>query len=241
MQIENILNKKILGQTRKAVQDYDMIKEQDKIAVGISGGKDSMSMLYALSILQKFYPANFDLHAITILSGLNDFDPAPIRSFIEGLGIPYTVVETHIGKLVFEIRDEKNPCSLCANMRRGALNNVALENGCNKVALAHNHDDVIETFMMSMLYEGRFHTFSPVTHMDRKNVHIIRPFIYCKEQDILGYATQNHIPVLKNPCPHAGKSKRQEIKELLQALTKSNSDVKNNIFGSIQRSDRWGW
>lgn len=241
MNANDLLNKKILGQTRKAVQDYQMIEENDRIAVGVSGGKDSMSLLYALSLLQKFYPVKFKLHAITILSGLNDFDPAPLRSFIEGLGIPYTVEETYIGKLVFEVREEKNPCSLCANMRRGALNNIALNHHCNKVALGHNRDDVIETYMMSMLYAGSLHTFSPVTHMDRKSVHIIRPFLYCKEHDILGYVKQNNIPVLKNPCPYAGKSKRQEIKEMLRDLTKTIPDAKSNIFGAIQRSGQWGW
>lgn len=241
MNTKDLLNKKILGQTRKAAQDYNMIEENDRIAIGVSGGKDSMSLLYALSLLQKFYPVRFELHAITIMSGLNDFDPAPLRSFIDSLEIPYTIEETYIGKLVFEIREESNPCSLCANMRRGALNNIALANNCNKVALGHNRDDVIETYMMSMLYAGRLQTFSPVTHMDRKNVHIIRPFIYCKEHDILEYANQNQLPVLKNPCPYAGKSKRQEIKEMLRDMTKNNPDVKSNIFGAIQRSNQWGW
>lgn len=235
------MNKRILGQTRKAVHDYDMIQENDRIAVGVSGGKDSMALLYTLSLLQKFYPLRFELCAVTIMSGLNDFDPAPLRRFIEELGIPYIIEETYIGKLVFEVRNEKNPCSLCANMRRGALNNAALVNNCNKVALAHNLDDCIETYMMSMLYEGRFHTFSPVTHMDRKNVYVIRPFIYCSEEEILKYTEQNRIPVLKNPCPYAGKSKRQEVKEMLRELSKVNSDVKSNIFGAIKRSKQWGW
>ncbi|MGI6563111.1 MAG: tRNA lysidine(34) synthetase [Clostridia bacterium] len=239
MDAEKLLNKRILGQTRKAIHDYDMIQENDRIAVGVSGGKDSMGLLYALSLLQKFFPVKFELCAITIMSGLNDFDPAPLRTFIEGLGIPYIIEETYIGKLVFEIRQEKNPCSLCANMRRGALNNAALAHGCNKLALAHNWDDCIETFMMSMIYEGRLHTFSPVTHMERKNVYLIRPFLYCREGDILRYVKQNQIPVLKNPCPHAGKSKRQEIKEMLAQMAKVNPDIKSNIFGAIQRSDLW--
>jgi len=241
MQLDNILNKRILGQTRKAVQDFNMINKGDRIAVGISGGKDSMSMVYALSLLKKFYPESFSLHGITIMSGVNDFDPDMIVNFMDMLDIPYTVEETYIGQLVFNIRKEKNPCSLCANMRRGALNNKAIELGCNKIALAHNRDDVIETYMLSMMYEGRFHTFSPVTYLDRKEITVIRPFIYCKEHDILGYTRQNNIPVVKSPCPYNGMSKRQEVKDMLKEMIKSNPDIKSNIFGSIQRSGNWGW
>jgi tRNA(Ile)-lysidine synthase TilS/MesJ len=233
--------KKILGQVRKAIQDYDMIREGDRIAVGVSGGKDSLTLLIALSQLQKFYPASFELEAITITMGIGKFDLTPVKELCAKLGVNYTIEETLIGKIVFEERNEDNPCSLCANMRRGALHNVAGKLGCNRVALAHHKDDVIETFLLSLFYEGRIHTFSPVTYLDRKNLYVIRPLIYAEEKDIRGFIKSSGITPVPSPCNVDGKTKRQDIKDLISAMSREKRDLKSSIFGAIKRSkiDLW--
>lgn len=218
-----------------------MIREGDRIAVGVSGGKDSMTLLAALSRLRKFYPEHFEVEAVTITMGIGEFDTSPIKEFCSALEVNYTVEETLIGKIIFEARKEPNPCSLCANFRRGALNNAARALNCNKVALAHNNDDVIETFLMSTFYEGRLHTFSPVTHMERKNVYVIRPLIYVEEKDIKGFVKAKGIPIVHNPCPANGYTKRQYIKELLSAMSRENRELKTNIFGALKRSGIDGW
>lgn len=233
--------KKILGQIRRAIEDYDMIQDGDKIAVGVSGGKDSMTLLIELSKLRNFYPKKFDLEAITLTMGIGEFDVTPIQELCNSLGVNYTCEQTLIGKIIFEVRKETNPCSLCANMRRGALNNLAISLGCNKVAFAHNKDDVIETLLLSMFYEGRIHNFSPVTYLERKNIHLIRPLIYTEEKDIKGFINKYNIPIVKNPCPANGKTKRQYIKNLISDLFHENHDIKNNIFGALKRSGIDGW
>lgn len=233
--------KKILGQIRRAIEDYDMIQDGDKIAVGVSGGKDSMTLLVELSKLRNFYPKKFDIEAITLTMGIGEFDVTPIQNLCNSLGVHYTCEETLIGKIIFEARKESNPCSLCANMRRGALNNLAVSLGCNKIAFAHNKDDVIETLLLSMFYEGRIHNFSPVTYLERKNIHLIRPLIYTEEKDIKGFIKKYNIPIVKNPCPANGKTKRQYIKNLISDLFHENHNIKNNIFGALKRSGIDGW
>lgn len=233
--------KRILGQTRRAIQDYDMIHEGDRIAVGVSGGKDSLTLLIALRKLMDFYPARFEIKAVTLSMGIGEPDYSPVRQLCEDIGVEYTVEDTYIGKIVFEARQESNPCSLCANLRRGALNNAALRLGCNKVALAHNRDDAIETLLLSTFYEGRIHTFSPVTYLDRKGIHVIRPLLYVEEKQIKAFIKENGIQVVQNPCPANGQTKRQYIKDLLTNLSFDNREIKNNIFGAIKRSGLDGW
>jgi len=226
---------------RRAVQDFDMIQDGDRIAVGVSGGKDSITLLVALKQLQNFYPKKFELEAVTVTMGMGEFDLSPIKELCADIGVNYTIEETLIGKIIFEARQEKNPCSLCANLRRGAINNVAERLHCNKVAFAHNRDDVIETLLLSAFYEGRFHTFSPVTYFERKKIHLIRPLIYAEEKDIKGVVRERGLRVVPSPCPIDGKTRREYIKELLAKLSRDNREIKNNLFGAIRRSGIDGW
>jgi len=236
-----LLIKRVFGQVRRALQDYNMIQDGDRIAVGVSGGKDSLTLLVALRKLQEYYPKKFELEAVTLTMGLGEFDLSPVKELCQKIGINYTIEETLIGKIVFEARQEKNPCSLCANMRRGALNNVARKLNCNKVALAHNRDDVVETLLLSTLYEGRFHTFSPVTYLDRKGITVIRPLIYTEEKEIKEFVKIHGLQIVSNPCPANGRTKRQYVKNLLSEMFWENKSVKNNIFSAIKRShiDEW--
>lgn len=233
--------KKILGQVRRAIQDYNMIKTGDRIAVGVSGGKDSLTLLCALRQLQQFYPEKFELEAVTLTMGIGEFDLAPVEKLCKEIGVRYTIEETLIGKIVFEARQEKNPCSLCANLRRGALHNVAKRLECNKVALAHHKDDVIETFFLSTLYEGRLHTFSPVTYLERKDLFLIRPLVYSEERDVRSFIRSHNITTVPSPCHVNGKTKRQYIKDLLLEINKNNREAKNNIFGAIKRAGIDDW
>lgn len=212
-----------------------MIQDGDKIAVGVSGGKDSLVLLLALSSLQKFYPKNFSLYAITVSLGFSDFCLDPIKDLCNKIDIPYYVCDTMIGQIVFNERKEKNPCSLCANMRRGAINEKAVELGCNKIALGHNKDDFIETSILRLFYEGNFKSFLPVTYLDKTKLYVIRPLIYTLEKEIKDYAKNNVLPIVKNPCPMDKHTKREDIKNLINNLTKENRNLKSNIFGAITR------
>jgi tRNA(Ile)-lysidine synthase TilS/MesJ len=231
----------ILGQVRRAIQDYDMIQDGDRIAVGVSGGKDSMTLLTALRLLKNFYPKKFELEAISLTLGIGNADFTPVAEFCRKIDVNYTVEETLIGKIIFEVRNEKNPCSMCANLRRGALHNTAKKLGCNKVALGHHRDDAIETLLLSTLYEGRIHTFSPVTYLDRKDLYLIRPLIYTEEKQIKSIVKAEDIPIVKSPCHIDGKTKRQFIKDLILDLQKDNREVKSNLFGAIKRAEIDGW
>lgn len=225
---------RVLSKVRKAVDDYHMIAEGDKIAVGISGGKDSLTLLYALSSLRRFYPHPFDLVAVTVDLGFANLDLSEIKKLCEKLEVPYTVVKTQIGQIVFEQRQENNPCALCAKMRKGALNEAMKQLGCNKIAYAHHMDDVVETMMLSLLYEGRFHTFSPVTYLDDTGLTVIRPLIYMKEADVIGFVRKYEVPVVKSPCPADGHTKREYVKQLLKQLNTENPGVKQRMFTAIQ-------
>lgn len=216
----------LMSQTRRAIDDYGMIHTGDKIAIGISGGKDSLTLLYALHGLQRFYPEKFDLEAITVNLGNPDFDLSHIRHLCETMQIPYTVVKTEIAQIVFEERKEKNPCSLCAKMRKGALNDAVKKLGCNKIAYAHHKDDIVETMMMSLIYEGHFYSFPPITHLDRTNLTVIRPLMYVSEADVKGFCRKYQLPVVKSPCPADGYTKRQYVKDLLRKLNLENPGVK---------------
>ncbi|HEY8499145.1 MAG TPA: ATP-binding protein [Clostridia bacterium] len=232
---------KLLSRTRKAIADYDMIHEGDKIAVGVSGGKDSLALLCCMKALQGFYPNKFDLVALTIQTGLPGFEPDVLRTFYSNLGVEYHIEETLISKIVFDVRNEKNPCSLCSNMKRGAIYNAAKRLGCNKVAFAHHKNDVIETLLMSLFYEGRIHTFSPVTYLDRMDITLIRPFIYTEERMISSFVKHSDIKICSGVCDADGLTKRHYIKSVIVNLAKENRHIRDNIFGAIQRSGINGW
>lgn len=231
----------VLSYVRRAVDDYHMIEEGDKIAVGISGGKDSLTLLYALNSLRIFYPKKFDIHAVTVDLGFNNLNLDAIKELCKSFQIEYTIVETDIANIIFEERKESNPCSLCAKMRKGALNDAIKAAGCNKVAYAHHKDDVVETMMMSLIYEGRFHTFSPVTYLDRTEITVIRPLIYMTEADVIGFVNKNNVPVVKSSCPADGYTKREYVKELLRDINKETPGVKIRMFTAITTSTLKGW
>jgi len=220
--------------TRKAVDDYHMISEGDKIAVGISGGKDSLAMLYALSGLKRFYPAHFELIAVTVDLGFENLNLERITALCAELGVPYHIVKTDIGKIIFEDRKEQSPCSLCAKMRKGALNQAMKELGCGKIAYAHHRDDVVETMLLSLIYEGRFHCFSPVTYLNRMDMTVIRPLIYVQEADVIGFVNKYQVPVVKSPCPADGHTKREYAHLLLKQLNRENPGVKERLFHAVQ-------
>lgn len=233
--------KRIVSYVRKAVEDYDMIQDGDRVAVGVSGGKDSLVLLGALANLSRFYPQKFSVLALTLDMGY-DSDYTQIREYCNKFGVEHLVKRTNIKDVIFDYRKEENPCSLCAKMRRGALNDFAIENGCRKVALGHHNDDVLETFLLSLFYEGRISCFSPVTYLDRTDIYQIRPLIYTREGDIKGAARRNEVPVLKSPCPADGVTKRQEIKELLAHMDKTvNAGLKKRLFTAIKNSSIDGW
>lgn len=231
----------VLSNVRKAVDDFHMIEEGDKIAIGISGGKDSLTLLYALSNLQHFYPKAFELCAITVDVGFQNVNFDEIKKLCAFLNIEYKIVKTEISEIVFEVRKESNPCSLCAKMRKGAINDAIKELGFNKLAYAHHKDDVIETMLMSLIYEGRWHTFSPVTYLDRTEITVIRPMLYMNEVDIIGFCNKMNLPVLKSSCPVDGHTKREYIKQLLRQLNLENPGVKERIFTAIRNGNMEGW
>ncbi len=224
----------VLSYIRRAVDDYHMIEENDRIAIGISGGKDSLTLLYGLHGLKRFYPKKFEIHAVTVDLGFDNLNLDKIKEICKQLEIPYTIVKTDIANIIFQERKESNPCSLCAKMRKGALNEAIKAAGCNKVAYAHHKDDVVETMLMSLIYEGRFHTFSPVTYLDRMDLTVIRPLMYMHEADVIGFVNKYEVPVVKSPCPADGHTKREYIKQLLKTLNQENPGVKERMFTAIQ-------
>lgn len=231
----------LLSFTRKAVDEYQMIQEGDHIAVGISGGKDSLTLLYALHGLKRFYPNKFELSAITVDLGYEEFDLSLVHELCQELGVPYKVVKTDIAHILFEERKESNPCSLCAKMRKGALNDAVKEMGCNKVAYAHHKDDIIETMLLSLIFEGRFHSFSPKTYLDRMDLTIIRPIMFVDEADVIGFKNKYNLPVVKSKCPVDGYTKRQYAKELVKQLNTEHPGAKNRMFTAILNGDIEGW
>lgn len=233
--------KKIVSLTRRAIEEYHMIDEGDRVAVGVSGGKDSLVLLVALAELSKYYPKKFTVVALTLDMGYES-DFSEIESLCHDLGVEYHIKKTNIWEVIFDIRHEKNPCSLCAKMRRGALTDFALEHNCQKLALGHHNDDALETFFLSLMYEGRIHCFSPVTHLDRKGIYQIRPMIYVRERDIRGAVKNNEIKVVKSKCPADGSTKRQDMKELIKRLEKEQPPgLRKRLFRAIQDSTIEGW
>ncbi|ADL43445.1 PP-loop domain protein [Caldicellulosiruptor obsidiansis OB47] len=229
----------IFSKVRKAVEDFEMIEDGDKIAVGVSAGKDSLTMLYTLSFMRRFYPKKFDVVAITVDMGFESMDFLPIKEFCDKINVEFHLVPSQIKQIVFDIRKEENPCSLCANLRRGILNSTAKSLGCNKVALGHHLDDVVETFFLSLFFEGRIYCFSPKTYLDRTQITVIRPMIYVKEHELRSAAKKLELPVITNPCPANGKTNRQRIKEFVKSLKQFHPVTKDLVFNAIKRNI-WG-
>ena len=224
--------KRLLSFVRRAVDDYEMIEDGDRIAVGVSGGKDSLVALLAMKNLQRFYPKKFHLEAVTIDLGFPDMDYSPIKELCIKEDIPYHIEKTDIKQIVFDIRNEENPCSLCAKLRRGAMCSAVKERGIDKIVYGHHFDDVLNTYFLSLIYEGRIHTFSPVTYLSRKDIHIIRPMVYVPEKEVKRYMKQNEISIVKSKCPADGETKREYIKDLIYKLNKENHKVRESILNS---------
>lgn len=223
----------LLSYTRRAIDDYQMIEDGDKIAIGVSGGKDSLTLLYALKGLQRFYPKKFELMAITVDLGFENFNTETIKELCTKLEIPYEIVHTNVAEIVFEERNENNPCSLCAKMRKGALNETAKAHGFSKIAYAHHKDDVVETMLLSLIFEGRFHTFAPKTYLERMELDVIRPMIYVPEADVIGFTHKYNLSIAKSPCPADGHTKREYIKNLLKQLNREHPGCKERMFTAI--------
>lgn len=225
--------RKLYSQTRKALEDYQMISDGDKIAVGISGGKDSLALLYALAGLRKFYPQKFQIIAVTVDSGYGDFDLSGIQALCDQLEVEYHILKTEISEIVKQKVQKGSYCSLCAKLRKGALNTFAKEQGCNKVAYAHHQDDLIETMLLSLMYEGQFFSFAPIMYYKEADISVIRPLIYIQEAEIRGFMKAYDLPCVKNPCPHDGKTRREYVKSLVRQLQKENPGVKDKMFHAI--------
>ena len=236
---------KILGYMRKAIGEFDLIQDGDKIAVGVSGGKDSLALLKGLCMLKRFIGIDYTLVAITLDPGFDgpQNDYASIKNICDEYDIPFVLKRTQIGEIVFNVRKEPNPCSLCARMRRGALHDVAKENGCNKIALGHHYNDVVETFVMNLFNEGRLGCFSPKTYLSRKDITMIRPLVFAPEKDIKRAMRRNNIEVVKSLCPADGKTSREKTKEFLREKEKMDEGFTYRLFGALRRSgiDGWGY
>lgn len=228
--------KRILSFTRRAVDDYGMIEDGDRIGVGISGGKDSLTLLFALAELRRFYPKKFELVAISVDMGFEGVNFTPIAELCRELDIPFVVVPTQISRIVFDVRKEKNPCGLCAKMRRGALHDECKRQGCNKLALGHHFDDVVETFMLNLFYEGRLGSFSPVTYLSRKDLTMIRPLLYAQEKDVRYFVNRHPLPVIESPCPADKNTERESMKTLLASMERNNKGLRHRIFGALQKA-----
>ena len=229
--------RRVLSYVRRGVEDYDMIKDGDKIAVGVSAGKDSLTLLCALAEMRRFYPKKYEVMAITVDMGFEGVDFSPIAKLCEELNVPYHIAKTDIYDIIFNVRKEKSPCALCAKMRRGVLNNTARDLGCNVVALGHHYDDVVDTFMLNLFYEGRIGCFQPVTELSRAGVRVIRPMLYLPEKVVRTFAEKEELPVIKSPCPADGNTERTEMNKLLNYLERKSSGLRYRIFGALQRAD----
>lgn len=230
--------KRLLSYVRRGVDDYKMIEEGDRIAVGVSAGKDSLTLLCAMAELRRFYPIKFELIAITIDMGFEGgTDFSPIEKLCQELDVEYHVVPSQIAKIIFDVRKEKSPCSLCAKMRRGALHNAAKELGCTSVALGHHFDDAVETFMLNLFFEGRIGCFSPVSYLSRVGLKLIRPMLYMPEKDVRYFASKNELPIVASKCPADGNTEREEMKKLLAELDRKHKGLRYRIFGAMQRGE----
>jgi len=231
--------KKVLGCIRKAVEEYGMIKEGDVVSVGLSGGKDSIVLLHALKLYQNFSPVKYQLKAITVANGFEGFDLSSVSDWCSQNNIPYTIKHTEIGKIIFDIRKEKNPCALCAKMRRGILHDTMKETNSNVLALGHHSDDAIETLFMSMLYAGQMKTFAPITHLSRKDLWVIRPMIYATESEVIGAQRKNNLPIVENPCPADKTTTREDMKNLTRKFYKEIPNARANIMSAMKHKDQF--
>ena len=232
---------RILSYLRKTVETYKLIDEGDKIAVGLSGGKDSFTLLMALKALQRFYPLHFDLIAISIDPGFDFFNRDFLKKKCDEIGVSLFIEEAHIKEIVFDIRKEKNPCSLCANLRRGILNSTAIRENCNKIALGHNQDDALETFLLNFIYAGSLSTFAPVSYMDRSKMTLIRPLIDTPEKEIKKFVKRANVELMPKVCPMDGISKREDMKKMIMEWEKKLPNVRANMVGAIKRANINGW
>ncbi len=239
MKFEKI--RRLLSFARRAVDDYNMIEDGDRIAVGVSGGKDSLALLAVLCDMRRFYPKKFEVCAITLDMGFEGGDFSALESFYKELGIEYKIVKTQLAELIFDVRKESNPCSLCARMRRGILHDTAKELGCNKIALGHHYDDAIETFVMNLFNEGRLGTFSPVTYLDRKEITMVRPLVLAPEKDIKYFIRQNNLPLTETLCPEDKHTDREKYKIMLDEMEKTNEGVRHRIFCAIKKAGLDGY
>ncbi len=228
--------KRILGNLRKTIQENELIKENDKVAVGVSGGKDSMMLLYAMKKLQNFYPIKFELAAFCVDLGMENFHYEKIEAFCDSIEVPFHIIETQISKVVFDVRNEKNPCSLCSKMRRGALHKAIVAKGFKILALGHHQDDAIETLFMNMIYTGRINTFMMDTYLSRMDINVIRPFITTQEKDIIHAMKHLDIPIVKNPCPMDRTTKREETKKMLAKFYRAYPGSRKNFATAIYDS-----
>ena len=226
--------KQILSRLRKACEEYNMISEGDTVCVGVSGGKDSMVLLKAMKMFSKFSPVSFNVHAICIDMGF-DADYGALQNFCEETEVPLSIVKTEIGKIIFDVRKEKNPCALCSTMKRGALHNEMLRLAYNKIALGHHADDFMETFLMGLFYEGRLNTMKPVAFLDRKGIFVIRPLLYCREKEIIYAANKNNIPIIKSNCPADGITTREEMKKLIRSFDKDDPETSTRLFTAVKK------
>lgn len=234
---------KILGHMRKAINEYDLIQNGDRICVGVSGGKDSIVLLHGLSLLRRFTGIDYEITALTLDMGFGGISGnfTPLADFCRESGIEYHVIRTQIGEIVFDVRKEPNPCSLCARMRRGALHDAAVSLDCNKIALGHNYDDVVETFIMNLFTEGRIGCFSPISFLERKQIHLIRPLVLANEREIKKACLKNRLPIIKSRCPADGFTNRQKTKEFIAEMERSSHGFKDRIFGAMKRGNVDGW
>lgn len=232
--------KKVLGCIRRACEDFHLIEDGDIVAVGVSGGKDSLLLLYALSLYRKFAPQRFEVKGLTLTMGLEPFDTSKVAALCEKLGVEYIVRPTEIGHIIFEERHEKNPCSLCAKMRRGALNDLAKEYGCNKVALGHHRDDALETLLLCLLHEGRIHTFHPKSYLSKADLTVIRPMVYLPEKHLIHVAREMQLPIIPSPCPANGATEREEMKYLLDSLCKLYPNAREMMLSALQNEAQYG-
>ncbi len=233
--------KRMLSFVRRAVDDYNMIEDGDVIAIGISGGKDSLALLKTLAEMRRFYPKKYEVKAITVNMGFEGVNYSSIQEYCNNLNVEYSSVNTDIAKIIFDVRQESNPCSLCAKMRRGSLHAEAQKMGCNKVALGHHFDDVVETFMMNLFFEGRLGCFSPITYLSNRKIKLIRPLIYATEKDIIYFSRRQELPIVKNPCPEDHNTERENMKNLLASIERTNNGLKHRIFRAICKGELDGF
>lgn len=232
---------KLYSYSRQCIQQFDLIQEGDRITLGISGGKDSLALLYAMAGLKKFYPKKFEIIAVTADLGFGSFDMSAVENLCRELEVEYHLLKTDIATILKEKVKKGTYCAMCAKLRKGAINNFAKEHGCNKVAYAHHQDDIIETMMLSLIYEGQFYTFGPKTYYKEADITVIRPLINIPESDMKGFRNKYSLPCVKNPCPHDGTTRRQYVKDLVAKINKDNPGVKKKMYNAILKGKIYEW